>query len=53
MFINPDSGDAEKDIAECMAKCDLDGDGKISYEEFVKGVLEAKEYKDEKSEKKD
>ena len=46
MFINPDSETADKDIDECMAKCDLDGDGKISYDEFVKGVLEAKEYKE-------
>ena len=47
MFINPDAEDAEKDIEECMKKCDLDGDGKISYDEFVKGVLEAKDYKEE------
>lgn len=44
MFINPDLESAEKDIAECIAYCDLDGDGKISYEEFVKGILKIKEY---------
>ena len=47
MFINPNAEEADKEITECMAKCDLDGDGKISYDEFVKGVLTAKEYKTE------
>ena len=44
MFINPDEESAERDIAECIAHCDLDGDGKISYEEFVQGILKIKEY---------
>ena len=42
MFINPDAEAAEKEVEMCMAKCDLDGDGKISYDEFVQGVLDTK-----------
>ena len=50
MFINSDDESAEKDIAECIAHCDLDGDGKISYDEFVHGILKIKEYLPETTE---
>ena len=50
MFINSDEKSAEKDIDECIAHCDLDGDGMISYDEFVLGILKIKEYLPETTE---
>ena len=30
---------AEKEVNECIARCDINGDGYISYDEFVQGIL--------------
>ena len=39
MFINPDEESAEKEVNECIDRCDINGDGYISYDEFVQGIL--------------
>ena len=39
MFINPDEESAENEVNECIERCDINGDGYISYEEFVQGIL--------------
>ena len=39
MFITPDEECAEKEVNECIARCDINGDGYISYEEFLQGIL--------------
>ena len=39
MFINPDEESAEREVNECIDRCDINGDGYISYDEFVQGIL--------------
>ena len=45
MFMNKDEEVAEKSITNLMEKYDKDGDGKISYDEFVRGLFKIKKGK--------
>ena len=39
VMFNPNPEEAEAEIEEVMSECDINKDGKISYDEFVKGVI--------------